>query len=94
MPYRKYGAKRDGNESDIVKALRMIPGLSVVLINAKDVPDLLVGYLGDNYLFELKNKKGLNKVSEGQETFIDNWKGQTAVVHTLGDILQVLGITF
>ncbi len=89
---RKYGAKRDKNESDIVKALRMIPGVSVVLLSAKDIPDLLIGFREVNYLIEIKNKKGLNKVLEGQAAFRENWNGQTAVAHTLEDILGILGI--
>lgn len=93
MPLPKYAARRDKNETDIVRALRDIPGLSVVPLSAKDVPDLLIGYQGINYLVELKNKKGLNKLREGQADFLENWKGQVAVAHSLEDILDILGIT-
>lgn len=93
MPLPKYRAKRDKNETDIVRALRDIPGLSVVVISAKDVPDLLIGYQGINYLIEVKNKKGLNRLQEGQAEFLENWKGQVVVAHCLEDILDVLGIT-
>lgn len=93
MPIPKYRAKRDYNESDIVRALKDIPGLSVVSLSAKNVPDLLIGYLGANYLFEVKNKKGLNKLQEGQSEFIDNWNGQVAVARTLEEILDILGIS-
>lgn len=93
MPLPKYAARRDKNETDIVKALRDVPGLSVVPLSAKDVPDLLIGYQDKNFLIELKNKKGLNKLQEGQAEFLENWKGQVAVAHSLEDILDILGIT-
>lgn len=93
MPLPRYAAKRDRNESEIVRALKDIPGLSVVQLSAKSVPDLLIGHQGANYLFEVKNKKGLNKLQEGQSEFIENWQGQVAVVYSLEDILDILGIT-
>lgn len=93
MPLPKYRHRRDKNESGIVKALRDIPGLSVVVLSAKDVPDLLIGYQGNNFLVEVKNKQGLNRLQEGQSEFLENWKGQVAVAHSLEDILDILGIT-
>lgn len=93
MPIPKYRAKRDRNESEMLKALKTIPGLSVVALSAKDVPDLLIGYLGANFLVEVKNKKGRNRLQKGQSEFIASWNGQAAVVHTLEEILAILGIS-
>lgn len=83
-------AKRiDANQAHIVLALRQVPGLSVAL----DHDDILVGYQGHTYWFEVKNKDGRNRIQPSQQKLINGWKGHYRVIHTLDDILIDLGIT-
>lgn len=46
-------ARRDGNEPEIVAALRAA-GASVSALNGDGIPDLLVGYRGETFLLEVK----------------------------------------
>jgi len=50
-------AKRDVNEGDIVAGLRKV-GATVDRISEEDLPDLLVGFRGVNYLIEIKAPPG------------------------------------
>ena len=83
-------AKRDANETEIIKALRQI-GATVQPISENDTPDLLVGYQGINYLMEVKTAKG--KLRTGQIEWHDNWRGQTSVVRSVDDAFAILGIS-
>lgn len=86
----KYAAKRDKVESEIRAALETIPGLSVAVISAKAIPDLLLGWQGVNYLIEVKSKGG--KLTPDQVQFHTEWNGQIAVCKTLEEVLEVLNI--
>ena len=71
-------AKRDGNEKEIVAALRQL-GASVIYLNMPDAPDLLVGIAGEcNVLIETKTPTG--KLRPGQVAFAENWQGTPVVV--------------
>ena len=81
-------ARRDGNELEIVVALEAI-GADVVKL---DNPDLLVGFRGVNWLLEVKNPAGLNRVSDDQEQFMVDWRGgRVAVVRTADEALMAVG---
>lgn len=81
-------ARRDANEPEIVEALETA-GATVVRLSAGNVPDLLVGYMGVNLLFEIKAEKG--KLRPGQERFIEDWCGQVTVVRSIDDALRAIG---
>ena len=85
--YRK--AKRDKNEKEIVEALRNI-GATVSYIDGKGVPDLLVGYYGDNLLFEVKSEKG--QLTYSQIEWHENWHGEAHVVHSVEEVLDILTV--
>ena len=85
---RKYGAKRDINEAQIVAALRAA-GASVQHLSAPGVPDLLVGFREQNYLMEVKQAKG--KLTPTEQQFADDWRGQTVIVRCVDDALRVIG---
>jgi hypothetical protein len=68
----RFAKKRDANEPVIVRALRAV-GASVEPISAKDAPDLLVGFAGRTYLFEIKTPTG--RPSADQLTWHACWKG-------------------
>ena len=91
--------QRDANEPAIVKALRAI-GASVHPLH---VPcDLLVGYQGRTYLMEVKSPLGPKggasrngqKLNEKQQAFADAWAGQFAIVRTIQEALDAIGVQY
>jgi hypothetical protein len=96
-PLRR-AARADKNEKEIVKALRTIPGVTVAVGH----DDILVGYKGKTYWFEIKNPQRTKKkdgslvegsLKQSQQDLLDTWKGHYQVVHTLKEILEAIGIT-
>jgi Holliday junction resolvase len=75
------GRKTDANQSSIVSALRQV-GASVVDLSAvgKGCPDLLVGYRGQTYLLEVKNKAGRNRLTADQNVFMAWWHGVPPII--------------
>jgi len=89
------GRRTDANQATIVAVLREV-GASVVDLSAvgKGVPDLLVGYRGQTYLLEVKNKAGRNRITADQEVFYAWWRGvETVIVYNERDALTAIGIT-
>lgn len=79
--------KRDVNESQIVTYLRDL-GCSVQrLQGSQGLPDLLVGFRGQNFLFEVKTERG--KRSLGQVRWHQNWEGQVHTVRTIDEVIDV-----
>lgn len=88
MAQMRYG-KPDANQGQIVKDLRAY-GAKVSLLTGvgRDVPDLLVGYRGMNFLLEVKADGG--KLSKGQVEWHKTWLGQCAVVRTSEEAIAVI----
>jgi hypothetical protein len=92
-------ARRDANEPDIVSALRHF-GATVQPLDAKGVPDLLVGHSGKNYLLEVKEPEGVRggrskkgqRLNELQVLWHMKWRGQCVVVRTVNEALAVIGV--
>jgi hypothetical protein len=83
---RRAFSRRDSNHTEIVNGLRQryvsVLDLSPLGDNA---PDILVGYQGNNYLFEIKSMTGKRKpkpkkLLPGQEVFRLTWLGRKVVV--------------
>ena len=73
----KYKNKRDGNEAEIVVELRA-HGFSVYPL---DQPlDLIAGYMGRNYLIEVKMPKG--KLTPAQVEFLEGWRGSASIIRS------------
>lgn len=83
----RWAARTDSNQAEIVKALRKA-GRSVVSLHrvGQDVPDLLVGYNGLNFLLEVKSEGG--DLSSGQQEFADSWGGEVATVRSAEEALE------
>ena len=84
----------DSNQAALVKELRQM-GLSVAVTFSlgHGFPDIVVGWQGKNFLFEVKNpdKPPSARVLTGDEqTFVDEWRGQIATVLNLADVLQAI----
>lgn len=87
-------AKVDANHAEIVKALRDA-GASVHSLAqlGHGTPDLVVGWRGKNFLFEVKDPK--KKPSERQLTIDERawhytWSGQVAVIETAEAAFEIL----
>lgn len=79
-------AKVDGNQPEIVKALRAV-GATVRDLSGvgQGCPDLLVGYRGRNVLIEVKDPSqppNKRKLTPDQAEFHALWRGQVIVVES------------
>lgn len=89
-------AKADRNQPEIVAMLRLV-GCTVQHLHTigKGCPDLLVGYQGRNYLFEIKDGElppSGRKLTEDEKDWHDSWRGVVHVVHNEREALEVIGI--
>ena len=69
----------------------LITGSANPQLIGKGVPDIVVGYCGQNYLFEIKDGDKLpsqQKLTPMEVTFFETWKGQVKVATCLDDILN------
>ena len=69
----------DGNQAEIVADLRGI-GATVQHLHmvGKGCPDILVGYRGNNWLFEIKMKNG--KMTPDEITWHSDWNGRVITI--------------
>ncbi len=87
--------RTDANQGEIVGFLRAIPGVTVASLSqvGAGVPDILVGYHGRNYLFEIKDPEkppSQRRLTKAQKGFHALWRGQVAVAETFGEILNTM----
>ena len=95
---RRFAARRDANEPEIVKALQAAGAKVQPLDPGKGgVPDLLVGYHGRTLLLEVKNparvggRENKSKTLQKQTDFRKAWTGDPVrVVETVEDALATL----
>ncbi len=96
MSKLRYAKQPDKNQGDIVLALRDIPGLAVELNH----DDILIGYRGRTYWFEIKRPDKANKagkvfeseIKPSQKRLREEWPGHYRIVTTIEEILSDLGI--
>ena len=86
--------RTDANQSSIVRALREI-GASVQSIAdlGKGVPDIMVGFQGYNYLFEVKDWKqppSKRRLTKDEKSWHENWRGSVRVIETFEDALKAM----
>jgi Holliday junction resolvase len=86
---------KDGNQDAIVLALRKL-GASVAITSGHGygLPDLIIGWKGETYMFEVKNRAGRGvKLSANEAYFIEHWRGRPVViVESVEDALRALGV--
>jgi len=89
-------SRTDDNQSDIVKDLRKIPGISVCVGH----DDILVGYCGDTYWFEIKRPAAISKrtgyvkaseITPSEQDRLDTWRGHYSIAWKLDQVLQEIG---
>ena len=89
---RRYAARVDTNQKEIVKSLRKI-GATVQPLHSvgEGCPDLLVGYRGINFLIEVKNLDGFgNKKTPAQIEWHDEWRGQVNIVTSVSEAIDLV----
>lgn len=89
-------AKVDANQSKIVNMLRLV-GCTVQPLHmvGQGCPDILVGYRGQNWLFEIKDGSlppSGRKLTDPERKWHDDWRGQVAVVNNEREALEAIGI--
>lgn len=90
-------ARVDENQAEIVAALRAA-GASVQVLSAvgQGCPDLLVGFGGENLLFEVKNKSlppSRRRLTPDEAAWHASWEGVVVVVETVAEAVGVLGFS-
>ena len=84
----------DGNQPEIVKALRAIGASVLMTYQLKNCFDLLVGYRGKTFLFELKDPAqppSARKLTPGEEEFRRTWRGSPYhIVETVDQAISIL----
>lgn len=84
---------KDASQDGIVAALKAVGATVEDMSRVGRVPDLLVGYLGRNYLIECKPATGSAKqlrLRDTQEKWHGEWEGQVAVAHTPADAIRII----
>lgn len=93
-----WAKKIDQNQKAIVTALRKIPGVSVEVGH----DDILVGYRGRTYWFEVKSDQAVSRRTgevltsrkqKSQKRLEATWRGHYRVVCQLDEILAELSLT-
>jgi len=91
-------AKRvDGNQADIVKALRKVGCLVAITSALGDgFPDLVVAWKKSIYLMELKDGSlppSARKLTTAEQNFHERWAGYVHIVNSVDEALQLIGVT-
>lgn len=84
-----WASKADGNQAEIVRALRQA-GATVTSLHrvGGGVPDLAVGWRGTNLLMEVKMPG--EDLNDRQLAWHLGWRGQAAVVTSAAEALALL----
>lgn len=95
---RRYAAKVDANQSEIVAALRAA-GATVTPTHSagEGFPDLAVGFRGQSFLIEVKDGSkppSARKLTPDQQKWHAAWRGQKAVASTVAEALAVIGVEY
>lgn len=74
-----------------------MPGVSVAVTSSlgSGFTDIVVGFKKKNFLIELKDgakSASRKKLTEDEQKFRDNWKGQYDVCESADEVLKLLGI--
>ena len=86
-------AKVDANHVEITAALRGIGATVKPTHQLKGFVDLVVGFRGKNYLFEIKDGSkppSARKLTGKEQEFHDTWNGSVCIVESVQDALNVL----
>lgn len=82
----------DANQSEIVAALRAA-GATVQHLHevGRGCPDILVGFRGQNYLFEIKNPFRPWRFTHLEQAWLNDWRGQVDKIEMAEQALRIMG---
>lgn len=86
-------ARIDKNHKKIVDGLKAV-GATVQSMASlgKGCPDILVGYHGLNFVFEIKNPDASGAgLTAWEADWMNRWRGQKDIVWTLDEALEIIG---
>ena len=91
-----YAKRTDDNHKDVVAEFRAVMP-EATLFDAsgagRGFPDLVIGWRGRNYFFEVKDPAKIpsaRSLTDAQKDFHIGWQGQVAVVHSAAEICAEL----
>lgn len=89
-------ARVDTNQMAIIKVLRQAM-ISVQPLHSvgSGCPDILCGYQGENYLFEIKNAlmpASQRKLTKSEQEWHETWRGDVEIIECAEDALVYIGI--
>lgn len=89
-----YAARVDRNQAEIVMALRRA-GASVQPLHlvGKGCPDILVGYRGRCYVFEIKDgakAPSSRRLTDEEFRWHQQWRGQVGIVESADQAIDML----
>jgi hypothetical protein len=82
-------SKVDENQPYIVERLRKIGATVLHIHTIKNAADILVGYRGRNFLFEIKATEKDN-LTKGEEEFQRNWVGQVSTITCIEQAIEIM----
>jgi hypothetical protein len=83
-------AKKDDNHNKIVRELQQLGATVFSTHKVGDgFPDIVVGFRGRNYLFEIK-KDTKSKLTDCEKNFHLFWKGQVDIITCFDDAFKIL----
>ena len=92
----RYAKRTDDNHRDVVDEFReVMPDATVFDASGagNGFPDLVIGWQGRNYLFEVKDPEkcpSARSLTDAQKDFHIGWQGQVTVVHSAAEICATL----
>lgn len=86
----------DDNQAEIVQALRQV-GCSVQHLHevGRGCPDILVGFRGINYLFEIKDGNKIpsrQKLTPDEEKWHQLWNGRVLIIKSTDNAFKAIGL--
>lgn len=84
--------KVDRNQAEIVTTLRCFPGVKVqhLFMIGRGCPDIMAGYKGRNYLFEIKMPGAT--LTPDEVVWHATWCGQVDVITDARQALKIMGV--
>ena len=84
----------DANQKEIVSTLRKL-GIAVAITSGvgQGFPDIVCGYRGVNYLFEIKDENkppSERELTEKEQKFFNNWRGQIAMILNAQEAIDIM----
>ena len=86
--------RSDRNQLELMKQIRQL-GATVTSLHevGNGVPDLLVGYRGLNFLFEVKDPQqppSKRKLTLMEQDWHESWRGKVQIIESIDDVMTIL----